>query len=358
MIPKSLLSSQLSFDLHTHTSFSDGTLSPRALYQQASARALSAFAITDHDTIDGALSLEGELLEEPTYSASSAPKLLVGVEISSQYRGAPVHILAYGCQWQQDPIASFLSRQRRLRKERLEAFFERLDLLGCKGITREELFAQNQAPRPQRSPSLSAIGESKLEAEERGLKGGEVGGEVGVVGRLHLAKALVARGFCATIEEAFHKWIGHRGKAYVPSRYPEPTEVIAMIQQAGGMAVLAHPQLLPRELFRREIASFAWDGLEAIYGFPGRFDPEYWVQIAQKRGWTVTAGSDFHFHQPGSIFLGCSSLHGAFALAFLQRLEATATGARFCSYFEQQDELEEDSTACIEDVEGLTSGSF
>lgn len=282
-------------DLHTHSTFSDGTLSPEEIYKEAAGLGLSGVALTDHDTVQGAI----EFAKTLSTQDQNLCRLIVGVEISSQWKEQSVHILAYGCNWQQ--LEGFFLEQIQRRKDRMQAFLDKLYQKKSIDISMQQLIEFSDRPS------------SNLETQ--------------MIGRLHLAKLLVHLGKVKDLGEAFGSYIGKGAIAYVPSSYPAPYTVIEMIHRAGGIAVLAHPQLLPKKLLRREILSYNWDGIEAIYGLSGRFCPQPYVDLAKKHRLIVTAGSDFHAKAPYAPQIGASTLQGELMRLFLERLDQTATGA-------------------------------
>lgn len=290
-------------DLHTHSSYSDGTWTPEQIYQKAVDLGLTGIALTDHDTVEGALKFAGSL----THQQQEHCKFIVGTEISSQWEGESIHILAYGCEWSSQFFHNFLQNQLQLRLDRMTLFLDRLLQKNIANISLEQLkiFAQRGTSNTLNQESNS----------------------VQMIGRLHLAKLLIHLGKARDLTEVFGRLIGKRGIAYVPSNYPYPYEVIDMIHRAGGIAVLAHPQLVTKKMLRRDVLGYNWDGLEAIYGNRGRFCPQHWVDLAHKHRLLVTAGSDFHTQAERAPFIGASTLQGDLMHQFLERLQSTNTGA-------------------------------
>lgn len=312
-------------DLHTHSYFSDGTLAPEVIYQEAIAMGLHGIAITDHDTVSGALSFAKTL----SLQQQKQCRLIVGVEISSQWKNESVHILAYGCDW--SAMQVHLSEQLVKRKQRMQAFLTKLKEKAIADIDMDQLLEVSQ-----KSPSQKLVNDKSVETpgEISGEISGDISGKISeeisgeeMIGRLHLAKHLISLGKAKDLSEAFSRYIGKGGCAYVPSQYPPPYTVIEWIHKAGGLAVLAHPQLLPKKLLRREILGYNWDGIEAIYGWPGRFCPDPYVDLAKKHRLFVTAGSDFHAKSQYAPYIGASTLQGTLMQQFLEKLETTKTGS-------------------------------
>ncbi|HZD16711.1 MAG TPA: PHP domain-containing protein, partial [Actinomycetota bacterium] len=187
-------------DLHTHTDRSDGTFTPTELVRLAAGCGLETVAVTDHDTTEG--------LEEAFAAGREAGVDVVpGVELSAELEGASVHVLSY---WMDVGHAGFQAELLRLREDRFrrgERMVERLQALGFP-VTFE-----------------------RVRQIARG----------GNIVRPHVAQALVEAGVVSTEEEAFDRYIGDGGPAHVPKHALHPVEAVALIRQAGGLCVLAHP---------------------------------------------------------------------------------------------------------------------
>lgn len=260
------------FDLHVHSSASDGSLSPAEVVREAARRGLAGFALTDHDTIEG--------LEEACEEALAQRLVLIpGVEISvSEESGArQMHILGLGI----DPRSRALrERLQRMRGERLERALRMLGRLRGLGIEIPEEVVREAAAR-------------------------------GSVGRPHLAGALVRLGVCRTYQEAFDRFIGHRGPAYIPRSGLGAAEAIAAIHESSGIAVLAHPPLSVGvaapgglEEFVARVARQGLDGVEADH--PGHSPKERrrLARIARARDLLATGGSDFHGEARPGVEMG------------------------------------------------------
>lgn len=239
-------------DLHLHTLCSDGEFPPSEVVQQAADKGLHTVAITDHDTVAG--------IPEALERAQTVPlRVIPAVEISCELAEGEVHLLGYFVEWSPDaPLAQVLARFRASRAERARAMLEKLRRLGMP-LTWDEVQA---------------------------FAGGEN------VGRPHVARALVARGYVQSVAEAFERYLFRGGPAYVPRFKLAPEEAIALIHRAGGIAVLAHPLGILDVV--GWLAEEGLDGLEAYY--PG-YEPEVSAQIAAiaaRYGLAVAGGSDYH----------------------------------------------------------------
>jgi predicted metal-dependent phosphoesterase TrpH len=245
-------------DLHTHSSCSDGSFSPGQLVRLAKEKGLRAIALTDHDTVAG--------VEEAVAAGKKlGVEVVPGVEISAQYPPGTMHILGYYLQTSHPELLKALKELQQARADRNPKIIERLQALGLEITTAEVLR----------------------------LSGGQVG-------RPHIAKALVNRGYVSSIDEAFSRYLKKGAIAYVEKfRFPSQ-EAIAMIRKAGGLAALAHPFTLgikkSRELTQvvSELKEMGLEGIEAFY--PGHTEEmtELYRNIAERFGLFCTGGSDFH----------------------------------------------------------------
>jgi len=241
----------LGVDLHTHTSASDGALSPKALVVEACSRDLDVVAITDHDTTEGV----AQALE-----AADACSLTVvpGVEISTHHPAGELHVLGYGIDTADERLEALLARSRGSRIERAKRMVARLAEMGM--------------PISWRTV--------------HGLAGD------GTIGRPHIAEALRQAGHVGSIQEAFERYLGNGKPAYIPREKIGPCDAIAAIHGAGGVAVLAHP--IARLSVVAELAGCGLDGLEAYYTGYSAEATSAILEAAQKYGLISTGGSDFH----------------------------------------------------------------
>lgn len=257
-------------DLHCHTYCSDGSDSPIELLLKAKEANLQGLSITDHDSIEAytpelfAKAEELELL------------LLPGVELSSEWEGLSVHILAYGFEITSAPLIQFLHSVQIRRRERNRAILAKLRKVNCP-IEEEELLAHVKKRYGNRT-----------------------------IGRPHIAELMVKKGYVATIRAAFEIYLHDHASCYASGIKYTPKEVIEIAHQAGGKAILAHPHFLPKGRVVKELLSLPFDGIEARYGILHKEQEAPWVEVAKKRGWIATGGSDYHGAMKPHIFLGCS----------------------------------------------------
>jgi len=247
------------FDLHTHSTFSDGTLEPEQVVELAATRDLTGIALTDHDTTEGV---------ERARKAASATGLevLLGCELSAEHHGAPVHVLGYGFDPAEPVFAARRAWIREGRVGRARRMVERLRALGA-------------------NVDLDRVLE---------LAGS------GSVGRPHVAQALVEAGVVADVASAFSpEWIGTGGRAYVAKDAVRPVQAVELIRGAGGVAVLAHPSLhagagaVPEPVIRA-MAAAGLDGLEVDHPDQGPAERARLRALAGALRLEVTGASDCH----------------------------------------------------------------
>jgi predicted metal-dependent phosphoesterase TrpH len=254
-------------DLHCHTTCSDGSKSPMELVALAAEVGLQGLAITDHDSIDA-------YAEAIPVAESSGIRLISGVEFSTHHRGANVHLLAYAFSLQHPTILSLCKRHHERRQERCRRILERL---ATKGV------------------DLSQDAELSV-AIERGSS----------VGRPHVAAALIRRGIVRSTEAAFRQFLGEGCSCYVSMDHISTEETVAMIHDAGGLAILAHPHLIADARLLQNLFALPLDGIEAYYARFPMDRANAWLAIASKKNWLVTGGSDYHGEAKPQIPLGAS----------------------------------------------------
>jgi 3',5'-nucleoside bisphosphate phosphatase len=245
-------------DLHTHSNASDGSLAPGALVAYAIQKGAAAIALTDHDTVAG-------LPEALQAAADCSFELVPGLEISADYTGGGMHILGYFINHTDSFFQKELERLQEARRERNPKIIRRLQELGIP-ITYDQVLA---------------------------LSGGQIG-------RPHIAQAMLEIGAVKTLDEAFKHYLTKGASAYVEKfRFP-PDRAIALIRQAGGIPVLAHPFTLncttPEELtgLLRGLKDQGLQGLECLYSEHTPEQTREYLALAGQLDLLVTGGSDFH----------------------------------------------------------------
>lgn len=258
-------------DLHTHSSRSDGTLTPTELVEHAQQVGLDVVALTDHDSFEGWAEAES--------AARDADLTVVrGIEVSCRWRGEGVHLLGYEPDPAYPPLVAELHRVRAGRDTRLPAVLDRLRELGID------------------------IGEEDVR---------RAAGDAAAIGRPHVADALVALGVVADRDEAFERFLGAGRPAYVDRYAADLEEMIALIVAAGGAAVVAHPwsgRYGTTALDRDGLASLQAGGLAGIeVGHQDHDERERGelAAIAAGLGLVATGSSDFHGTGKVGFELGC-----------------------------------------------------
>ncbi len=244
----------MAVDLHLHSTFSDGTLSPEAIVHAALDQGLTAISITDHDTVEATA---------PALRAARGTGLDVipGVEVSTDYRHTEVHILGYYIDVACPELLERLAVVREARQGRARQIVAKLEGLGL-NVGLEEVLRQ--------------------------------AGD-GSVGRPHVAAALVAGGCCATQQEAFERYLKKGRPGYVPRYKLTPTEAVQLIARAGGCPVLAHPGLISgEEDLPYRLVGEGLEGLEAYHIDHTTADTQRAQRLAGELGLIVTGGSDSH----------------------------------------------------------------
>ncbi|WP_321472740.1 PHP domain-containing protein [uncultured Paludibaculum sp.] len=261
-------------DLHTHTAASDGTDTPAQLIDRAVALGLEALAITDHDTFRGSD-------EAVPLAAAKGLRFVRGLELSTRQPDEPnpasrsVHVLGYFFGEPAPAFREWLETLRAARRERNRAMAEKLTALGIP-VTVEE-------------------------AEAHGRN---------ITGRPHFARVMRDKGFISSIEEAFQRYLGETGIAYVERQDPSTEDGIRRIVEAGGLASLAHPfRLNKTDPIEEEalIRRFAGAGLGAVEVWHSDHDQstrDRYIHLARKYGLGMSGGSDYHGDNKPHVLLG------------------------------------------------------
>jgi predicted metal-dependent phosphoesterase TrpH len=255
---------RLRIDLHIHSTASDGSLTPADIIDQAQKLELAAIAITDHDSVNGSK-------EALQIGIPPSLRFLTGVEISAAHPpffpgSGSFHILGYAIHLDNRDLNQALSKLQDARKNRNPEILKRLNKLGFR-ISLEEV---NQE-----------VGEGQL-------------------GRPHIAYAMLKKGFVASINEAFDKYLGNAGPAYVDKDRIECEQAINIIRAAGGVPVLAHPALLNidndqnLDALLQNLVKIGLAGIEVYYPGHSPRQIRQYTELAEKYGLLMTGGTDFH----------------------------------------------------------------
>lgn len=256
-------------DLHAHTTASDGSYAPRDLVELAKKRGLSAVGVTDHDTLGG-------WDEAVAAGAELGVEIVPGVELSTAYPGGRFHILGY-----------YIARESRLGDELRELQRERAN--------RNDIIIEN----------LTRLGVPVTWEAVRSYAGPD-----GVIGRPHFARALMDAGHVSSTQEAFDRFLADGAPAYATKKVLTPAQAIALIHEAGGVAIWAHPTRSKDvshthlEARLRDLLEAGLDGLETYYAAYTPEEQAWCEQMARKYGILGTGGSDFHGVSKPDIHLG------------------------------------------------------
>jgi predicted metal-dependent phosphoesterase TrpH len=256
-------------DLHLHTTASDGTRSPSEIVNYAKSKGLQAIAITDHDTIEG-------LAEALAEGERIGLEVIPGIEISAEHIPGSMHLLGY-----------FLDIHHPLLNERLEYL---------------------QKARAERNPkiveNLNRLGVKMTYDEVVKASGG------GQVGRPHFAQVLLEKGYVRSFQEAFDRFLKKGASAYVDKFRFSSAEAIHFIREAGGVAVVAHPNTLgsnnskPLEAILLQLVREGLRGIEVFYPEHSSVETAQYKFLAEKHGLLTTGGTDYHGIEGNDLDIG------------------------------------------------------
>lgn len=254
-------------DLHVHSTASDGTLTPAQLVKRAKKNGVSVFALTDHDCLDG--------IPEVLFAAGQDLQVIPGIEISLDVPQGTLHMLGYYVDPARGRLAGVIAELKAARATRNVRMLEKLNVLGVK-LTWEQVVAES-------------------------------GG--GQVGRIHFARALKKHGWVSTIPDAFDRYLAKGKQAYIKKAILSPPEAIALIREAGGVAVIAHPFSLAMDegqlrLFIKELVGYGLGGIEVYYPLHKPEQLALYAAVADEFGLIKTGGTDFHGQNKPDVDIG------------------------------------------------------
>lgn len=257
-------------DLHTHSTASDGTLSPAELALRAKENGLSAVALTDHDTVEG-------IAEFKEAGKKLGLEAISGVEISAKYK-KEMHILGLFVDETDTEFIQTLSQLRDSREIRNRTM-------------------------------LQKAMEHGLNISEADIRAQKEGATLYNTGRAHIARALVDKGYVRDIQEAFDRYLSKGKPCYAERRTFSPEDSIKLIHRAGGIAVLAHPVFITtdeKELtdLLRQLQTYGLDGVECYYSEYTQDFQQLCLKICENLGLLVSGGSDFHGDNKPHIRIG------------------------------------------------------
>jgi len=256
-------------DLHVHSTFSDGTLTPTQLVDLALRSNLEAFALTDHDTTDG-------IAEAIKASKDKDIEVVPGIEFSTEYNGKDIHILGYYINPYKQDFAQKVAEFRDSRETRNKKMCKKLNEMGF-DIDYDSFISE--------FPDC-------------------------VITRAHYAKYLINHGYIKSIEEAFEKYIGDDCPGFIPREKISPAQAVSLILECNGIPVLAHPILYKYsdaalETLVSELKRAGLKGIETIYSTYSSDEEKLIRKLANKYKLIITGGSDFHGSNKPYLSLGC-----------------------------------------------------
>jgi len=242
-------------DLHIHSNASDGKYSPDAIVRMAAVLGMKYIALTDHDSVEGVPAAVKTAREFP------AMTFIPGVEISTDVPDGEVHVLGYFIDYEKPEFRASLKKFQDNRLGRAQGMIEKLAGLGI-----------------------------RIDWERVKQLAGDA-----AVGRPHIARAMLEKGYIRSFEEAFDKYIGHGGPAYVERDKLTPEEAVTLILSAKGLPVLAHPFTVnnPEKLVK-ELKPKGLAGIEAYYKDAAMEETNKMLKLAEEQELIVTGGTDYH----------------------------------------------------------------
>jgi len=250
-------------DLHTHSTASDGLNEPADIVRQAKQVGLRAISLTDHDAVLG--------LDEAIEAGEKLGiEVIPGIEISTLENGQDVHVLGYFINHKDKDFLHNLEELQRVRDSRNEMMIAKLNELGIE-ITLAEVT-------------------KKLRRDSTNI------------GRPHIGEVLLEKGVVKTMEEAFDKYLGKNGKAYINPVRISPEEGIDLIKKAGGVPVLAHPGVYDDDVMVARLIKYGLAGIEAFHPDHDSYGERKYRDMAERYGVLATGGSDFHGSRGGAMF--------------------------------------------------------
>jgi predicted metal-dependent phosphoesterase TrpH len=268
-------------DLHLHTHFSDGTYTPPELAVQARLHGLATVALTDHDTVEGCPAMADACAQEGL-------EFIPGTELTADADGKELHLLGYFIDTAHPRLLAETARFQTVRQERIREMVARLNRLQI-ALEADTVFALANC----RSP-----------------------------GRPHVGRALVQAGVCASVDEAFERFLKKHRPAWVPKCKISTGKAIELIHQAGGVAVLAHPGLNRHDEVIPDLVAQGLDGLECYHSKHTPAASEHYVRLARAHDLLVTGGSDCHGLNKGLPLIGTVKLPYRYVEALKAKAQA------------------------------------
>lgn len=254
-------------DLHLHTSFSDGTYTPEELVMHAQRHGLSAIALTDHDTVEGCARM--------TLACQQVGiEFIPGSELTAELDGVELHLIGYFIDTDHPRLLLEMSKFQTVRQNRIREMVARLNKMNI----------------PLKADAVFALANCRSP------------------GRPHVGRALVQAGFCATLDEAFERFLKKHRPAWVPKFKISAVDAIALIHEAGGVAVMAHPGLNRSDDVIPVLVEAGMDGIECYHTKHTPSTCEHYLAVAEQCHLIVTGGSDCHGLNKGKPLIGTIKL--------------------------------------------------
>lgn len=244
----------IKFDLHMHSTFSDGSLTPKELVNLVKKENLDYFALTDHDSTAG--------IEDATYYANKLGiKCIPGIELSTEHNGESIHILGFfkDENYKNPKLIKILDDLKENRVNRAKKIIENLDNFFNIKLDFNKLLKNSKE----------------------------------IITRPHIAKEIIALGYPYDFNEIFDKFIGFESKAYVPLTRISTKEGIKILKDFGALVFLAHPVLLKKSKVE-DLLIYDFDGIEALYSQNNNEDTNKFINLAKEKKLYITCGSDYH----------------------------------------------------------------
>jgi predicted metal-dependent phosphoesterase TrpH len=270
----------MNIDLHVHTTYSDGDLTPQEVVEAAKRSGLKAIAITDHDECRGFGDVVGE----------TGITVIPGIELAAKFEGE-VHVLGLSIDWRSPQILAHIESVTSLREERARGMIRKLRSAGI-DISIEDVCAECS----------------------------------GIIGRPHIAAVLVKKRYAESVKEAFSKYLSKHTEFYVPYNKISIERAAELIGSAHGRAVLAHPGLIKEDVRTRLIPKLKGMGFWGEEAYHTAHTDGLCVEfesLARQHGLYVTAGSDFHGSAKPDIAIGCETRGGEYLKRSVEALGIT-----------------------------------
>ena len=240
-------------DLHVHTTFSDSTQTPEEVIERCVVKGVATVAITDHDSVQGV----------PRATAAGQEvgvRVVPGVEMTAYDKSTEIHVVGLFIDPRNRELTRVIDDSREVRHTRVHQIVDRLRRVNV-NLSADDVFEIADGGSP---------------------------------GRMHVAQALVRNGYTASVADAFKRYIGNRGPAYVPKQKLTPAEAAAAIHQGGGVAIVGHPGIgVPDAMIRRMIDE-GMDGIEVYHPLHSDRHVDHYLRLAWECGARVSGGSDSH----------------------------------------------------------------